>query len=59
LGQHRLTPRKVPIGLSDGERLTEDIIALREQLGRYGNRIITGMLNNSGWHVNHKRVQRI
>ena len=27
--------------------------------GRYGYRMITGMLNNSGWHVNHKRVERI
>jgi putative transposase len=24
-----------------------------------GYRMITGMLNNSGWHVNHKRVERI
>jgi len=28
LGQHRSTQRKVPIGLPDEERLTEDIIAL-------------------------------
>jgi transposase InsO family protein len=27
--------------------------------GRYGYRIITGLLNNAGWHVNHKRVERI
>ena len=27
--------------------------------GRYGYRMIAGMLNNSGWHVNHKRVERI
>ena len=59
LGQHRSTQRKVPIGLPDEERLTEDIIALTEEFGRYGYRMITGMLNNSGWHVNHKRVERI
>mgnify|MGYP006206272261 CR=1 FL=1 len=59
LGQHRSTQRKVPIGLPDEERLTEDIIALAREFGRYGYRMITGMLNNSGWHVNHKRVERI
>jgi len=59
LGQHRSTQRKVPCGLPDEERLTEDIIALTEEFGRYGYRMITGMLNNSGWHVNHKRVERI
>jgi len=55
LGQHRSTQRKVPYGLPDEERLTEDIIALTKDFGRYGYRMITGMLNNSGWHVNHKR----
>ena len=71
LGQHRSTQRKVPIGLPDEQRLTEDIIALTEEFGRYaspgkrllanaerGYRMITGMLNNSGWHVNHKRPSR-
>ena len=59
LGQHRSTQRKMPLGLPDEERLTEDIIALTREFGRYGYRMITGMLNNSGWHVNHKRVERI
>ncbi|WP_138933259.1 IS3 family transposase [Roseovarius arcticus] len=59
LGQHRSTQRKEPCGLPDEARLTEDIIALTEEFGRYGYRMITGMLNNSGWHVNHKRVERI
>ena len=40
-------------------RVTEDIIALTRDYGRYGYRMIAGMLNNSGWHVNHKRVERI
>jgi len=53
LGQHRSTQRKVPCGLPDEERLTEDIIELTREFGRYGYRMITGMLNNSGWHVNH------
>ncbi|WP_274789758.1 IS3 family transposase [Roseovarius tolerans] len=59
LGQYRSTQRKVPCGLPDEERLTEDIIELTREFGRYGYRMITGMLNNSGWHVNHKRVERI
>ena len=49
----------MPLGLPDEERLTEDIIELAREFGRYGYRMITGMLNNSGWHVNHKRVERI
>ncbi len=49
----------MPRGLADKERLTEDIIELAWQFGRYGYRMITGMLNNSGWHVKHKRAERI
>lgn len=59
LGQHRSTQRKVPIGLPDAERLTDDIIELAEKYGRYAFRMVTGLLNNAGWHVDHKRVERI
>jgi len=59
LGQHRSTQRKVPHGRSDEEQLTEDIIELARHYGRYGYRMVTGMLNNAGWYVNHKRVERI
>ena len=59
LGQHRSTQRKIPQGRSDEERLTADIIELARQYGRYGYRRITALLNQSGWHVNHKRVERI
>ena len=59
LGQHRSTQRKVPCGRPDEERLIEDIIELAREYGRYGYRMVTGMLNQSGWHVNHKRVERI
>ena len=37
----------------------ERIIALATQYGRYGYRIITAMLKQEGWLVNHKRVERI
>lgn len=59
LRQHRSTQRKAPQGRSDEELLTEDIIELARYYGRYGYRMITGLLNNAGWHVNHKRVERI
>ena len=59
LGQHRSSQRRVPCGLPDEQRLTDDIIELTRRFGRYGYRMITGMLINSGWHVNHKRVERI
>jgi transposase InsO family protein len=59
LGQHRSTQRKVPQGRADEARLTDDIIELADQYGRYGYRMVTGLLNNAGWCVNHKRVERI
>ena len=59
LGQHRSTQRKVPQGRADEERLTADIIELADKYGRYGYRMVTGLLNNAGWCVNHKRVERI
>jgi transposase InsO family protein len=39
--------------------LTERIIAIASQYGRYGYRRVTGMLRNEGFRVNHKRVERI
>lgn len=45
--------------MSDEEQLREAIIALALQYGRYGYRTITDLLRWSGWHVNHKRVERI
>jgi len=39
--------------------LTERIIELALQYGRYGYRRITALLRAEGWQVNHKRVERI
>jgi transposase InsO family protein len=39
--------------------LTERIIELALQYGRYGYRRITALLCADGWYVNHKRVERI
>jgi transposase InsO family protein len=60
LDQARTTQRRQLFPSSDEKRLTEDIIALATQYGRYGYRRITALLNNEkGWRVNHKRVERI
>ena len=58
-GQHRSTQRKAPRGADDEQALTEDIIALAKQYGRYGYRRVTALLWHAGWTVNHKRVERI
>ena len=59
LGQHRSTHRKVPRGASDELALTEDIVALARQYGRYGYRRVTALPRDAGWTVNRKRVERI
>ena len=41
------------------ELLTGRIIELATSYGRYGYRLITWLLRNEGWKVNHKRVERI
>jgi transposase InsO family protein len=44
----------------DGEeKLISRIIELAIQYGRYGYRRITAMLQQEGWKINHKRVERI
>lgn len=59
LGQPRATQRWVPNVRDDEKPLTQEIIRLACQYGRYGYRQITNMLRNDGWRVNHKRVERI
>ena len=39
--------------------MTEAIARLASAYGRYGYRRITAPLHSEGWHVNHKRVERI
>jgi transposase InsO family protein len=43
----------------DEGRLTDRIVDLACQYGRYGYRRITALLQEEGWRVNHKRVERI
>ncbi len=59
LGQARSTQRRSPKVKEDEEALREDVVKLARRFGRYGYRMITGMLRAEGWRVNHKRVERI
>jgi len=43
----------------DEALLVARIVVLATQYGRYGYRRITALLRAEGWHVNHKRVERI
>jgi putative transposase len=59
LGQSRTSQRYTIVVRPDENALTKAILELANKYGRYGYRRITVMLNNKGWHVNHKRVARI
>ena len=48
LGQHRSTQRKVLQGRAEEERLSDDIIELANKYGRYGYRMVTGLLDHAG-----------
>ena len=59
IGQPRSTQRYRRIGANDEAALTEAIVRLASEYGRYGYRRVTALLRREGWHVNHKRVERI
>ena len=59
LGQPRTTQRRVLVQRDDEDALTKAIVDLASEYGRYGYRRITALLRTEGWHVNHKRVERI
>jgi putative transposase len=59
LGQPRSTQRYKSKIKDDEEQLRKRIIELATKYGRYGYRMITALLKNEGWRVNHKRVERI
>jgi len=59
LGQHRSTQRQKPTKQATDTALTDAVIRLAQRYGRYGYRMITGLLRLEGWFVNHKRVERI
>ena len=59
LGQHRSTQRKVRRTADDEAALTQAVVELATQYGRYGYWRITALLHAEGWGCNHKRVERI
>ena len=59
LGQWRGTQRYEGIARADEDALTQAIIALASEYGRYGYRRITVKLREAGWQVGTDRVQRI
>ena len=59
LGQWRGTQRYKPVHRLDEDELTQAIIALAANYGRYGYRRITALLRRAGWQVSKDRVQRI
>ena len=59
LGQPRSTQRYRGKEPDEEELLTERIVTLASQYGRYGYRRFTAMLQREGWQVNHKRLERI
>ncbi len=59
LGQHRSTQRKRRRTADDEAALTQAVVELAKQYGRYGYRRITALLRAEGWNTNHKRVERI
>jgi putative transposase len=59
LNQWRETQRYLPMHRTDEDALTQNIIALASEYGRYGYRRITALLQASGWQVSKDRVQRI
>jgi putative transposase len=59
IGQPRSTQRYDATCKSDEQALRSDIIRLATKYGRYGYRRILALLCSCGWHVNHKRMERI
>ena len=59
VGQWRATQRYRLIHRTDEDVLTEAIIQLASEYGRYGYRRITALLQEAGWQVGKDRVERI
>ena len=57
--QPRGTQRYRAIRREDEDALTQAIVQLASQYGRYGYRRITALLRRAGWRVGKDRVERI
>ena len=54
-----LHPALRPTQRDDEDTLTQAIVTLASQYGRYGYRRITALLKRTGWQVGKDRVERI
>lgn len=59
LHQPRATQRRELQVPEDEPRLVAEMTTLAQQYGRYGYRRIAVLLEPAGWHVNHKRIERL
>ena len=59
LGQPRSSQRYQAKAAGDEDQLTTRVVQLASEYGRYGYRRVTALLQQDGWRVNHKRVERI
>lgn len=56
---HRSSIRYEPQPRPDEGPLTQEVIRIASQYGRYGYRRVTALLNDEGWSVSHSRIERI
>jgi len=59
IAQPRMTQRYKPKQPDRDKSLTAEVKELAGRYPRYGYRFIAAKLRQRGWHVNHKRIQRI
>jgi transposase InsO family protein len=59
IGQPRATQRRAPKVRDDEAVLTDAIVRLAKQYGRYGYRRVRQLLVDEGWRVSVRRVYRI
>ena len=59
VGQPRAVQRYVPTVRADEDELTQAIVALAAEYGRYGYRKIAALLRDAGWLVSDTRVERV
>ncbi len=59
IGQPRGTQRYEKRQADDEQQLRERIVYLASRFGRYGYWRVTALLQEEGWQVNRKRVERI
>ena len=59
VGQSRSTQRTQPLLRDDEDALTQVLITLDGQYGRYGYRRMTALLKEEGWVVGKDREERI